>query len=271
MTVMKSDLGPDADGEPLGIVGVGQLAAHIVKGLRRTSPRRPIYLLPRNPAVARQLADQWGCRIAADKTALASACQTILLTVKPADAVAALTGMPLDARHLILSAVATATLTDLTRAAGGQAVVVRFMPVISIEVGAGAIPLYPPHPAATALLATLGRVVPAPDEATFCVMTAAACAHGWFYDMFQILTEQLQADGVPPAIAYETVLHNIKGAVELSLSQPATAPATLSDAVARPGSYTGMGREYLAGKGVYQSLGKAMSLVAHGLKSKTRL
>lgn len=270
MTAMKSDLGPEANDEPLGIIGVGQLAAHLVKGLRRTFPRRPLYLLPRSPAVARELADRWDCRIADDKAALAGECRTLLLTVKPADAVAALTGMPLDARHLILSAVATTTLADLARAAGGPAAIVRFMPVISIEVGAGAIPLYPPHPAAAALLATLGRVVPAPDEATFSVMTAAACAHGWFYDMFQVLAEQLQAGGVPQAMAYETVLHNIKGAVELSLSQPATAPATLSDAVARPGSYTGMGREYLAGKGVYQSLGKAMSLVAHGLKSKTR-
>ncbi|MBB1628700.1 pyrroline-5-carboxylate reductase [Achromobacter sp. UMC71] len=270
MTAMKFDQGSAGGDEPLGIIGVGQLAAHIVKGLRRVSPRRPIYLLPRSPGVARQLADQWHCRIAADKAALAAECPTIFLTVKSADAMAALAGLPLERQHLLLSAVATVTLADVARAAGDQAGVVRFMPVISIEVGAGAIPLYPAHTDAAALLATLGRVIPAPDEATFSVMTAAACAHGWFYDMFQVLAEQLQADGVPPAIAYETVLHNIKGAVELSLSLPATAPAALSAAVARPGSYTGMGREYLVGKGVYQSLGKAMSLVAHGLRSRTK-
>ena len=47
---------------PLGILGVGQLAAHLVKGLRRAGVDRPILLLPRSRGIALELTRDWGCR-----------------------------------------------------------------------------------------------------------------------------------------------------------------------------------------------------------------
>ena len=60
----------------------------------------------------------------------------------------------------------------------------------------GAIPLYPGDTRAQALLSALGQVIVAADEAAFDALTAATCAHGWFYSLFDSLISGLEAQGL---------------------------------------------------------------------------
>ena len=92
------------------------------------------------------------------------------------------------------------------------------MPGISVEAGVGAIPLYPGDTRAQALLSALGQVIVAADEAAFDALTAATCAHGWFYSLFDSLISGLEAQGLAPEAARTAVLHHARGAAELCLA-----------------------------------------------------
>ncbi|WP_158658484.1 pyrroline-5-carboxylate reductase [Achromobacter sp. AONIH1] len=251
---------------PLGILGVGQLAAHLVKGLRRAGVDRPILLLPRSRGIALELTRDWGCEIAPDKAGLASRCRQIILACRPADLPGAAADLPLTARHLVLSAVAAASVADLAALLGGDVSVRRFMPGISVEAGVGAIPLYPGDTRAQALLSALGQVIVAADEAAFDALTAATCAHGWFYSLFDSLISGLEAQGLAPEAARTAVLHHARGAAELCLARPDLRPRAISRDVAAPGSYTAAGLRYLEDGGVHARLRIALESVLRALR-----
>ena len=100
-----------------------------------TAPRRrrpPILLLPRSRGIALELTRDWGCEIAPDKAGLASRCRQIILACRPADLPGAAADLPLTARHMVLSAVAAASVADLAALLGGD-VSVRRGPGISVE------------------------------------------------------------------------------------------------------------------------------------------
>ena len=163
-------------------------------------------------------------------------CRQIILACRPADLPGAAADLPLTARHLVLSAVAAASVADLAALLGGDVSVRRFMPGISVEAGVGAIPLYPGDTRAQALLSALGQVIVAADEAAFDALTAATCAHGWFYSLFDSLISGLEAQGLarrrrgPPCCI-------TRGAAELCLARPDLRPRAISRDVAAPGSY----------------------------------
>ena len=131
---------------------------------------------------------------------------------------------------------AAASVADLAALLGGDVSVRRFMPGISVEAGVGAIPLYPGDTRAQALLSALGQVIVAADEAAFDALTAATCAHGWFYSLFDSLISGLEAQGLAPEAARTAVLHHARGAAELCLARPDLRPRAISRDVAAPGS-----------------------------------
>lgn len=200
-----------------------------------TAPRRR---RPPHPASAQEPRHRprtdagLGLQIAPDKAGLASRCRQIILACRPADLPGAAADLPLTARHLVLSAVAAASVADLAALLGGDVSVRRFMPGISVEAGVGAIPLYPGDTRAQALLSALGQVIVAADEAAFDALTAATCAHGWFYSLFDSLISGLEAQGLAPEAARTAVLHHARGAAELCLARPDLRPRARSPDVA---------------------------------------
>ena len=73
----------------LGIIGVGHLSTAILKGLLRADfmPAGEIVLSPRGHSI--ELCRQFGFQIAESNTSLVENCDTILLSVRPQDAVSA--------------------------------------------------------------------------------------------------------------------------------------------------------------------------------------
>ena len=140
------------------------------------------------------------------------------------------------------------------------------MPGISVEAGVGAIPLYPGDTRAQALLSALGQVIVAADEAAFDALTAATCAHGWFYSLFDSLISGLEAQGLAPEAARTAVLHHARGAAELCLARPDLRPRAISRDVAAPGSYTAAGLRYLEDGGVHARLRIALESVLRALR-----
>ena len=161
---------------------------------------------------------------------------------------------------------AAASVADLAALLGGDVSVRRFMPGISVEAGVGAIPLYPGDTRAQALLSALGQVIVAADEAAFDALTAATCAHGWFYSLFDSLISGLEAQGLAPEAARTAVLHHARGAAELCLARPDLRPRAISRDVAAPGSYTAAGLRYLEDGGVHARLRIALESVLRALR-----
>ena len=160
---------------------------------------------------------------------------------------------------------AAASVADLAALLGGDVSVRRFMPGISVEAGVGAIPLYPGDTRAQALLSALGQVIVAADEAAFDALTAATCAHGWFYSLFDSLISGLEAQGLarrrrgPPCC--------ITRAAPPNCAWPGrTCGRARSPDVAAPGSYTAAGLRYLEDGGVHARLRIALESVLRALR-----
>jgi len=205
--------------ETLGVIGVGHLAGYMVRGLRRQGRATPIVLSPRGAEQTARLAAENGCRVAASNQAVAEAAETLLLTVRPNDAVAVLEGLKLSPRHLVISACAGVKLSDLT-AAAGPAGVTRIMPISCAEIGESPTTVFPPSDRAEAMLAPLGSLIPVPSEQLLEAASVNAAAYGWFIALAERMVALNVSAGLDPETARQIVLRTQRGAAGLGLESP---------------------------------------------------
>lgn len=228
----------------LGIIGVGQLASFLVKGLRLKGDCRPIILASRNAEIAQELQQQHGCTLVLGNQEVIDESDIVLLAVRPNQVEAALADVTFRPAQLLISVVAGVGLQALKRLAS-PASVVRAMPAASAEVGEGAIPLFPEESEASALLAPLGEVVLFADEVRFEQSTLAACINGWLYAFFDELTAYFITRGFDSAQARQLVLHAARGATGLALQYPDRELAEIAQSIAREGTLTRSGLDKL--------------------------
>ena len=244
----------------LGIIGVGQLATYFVSGLRHGKDDRAIVLGPRNGQTASALASRFDCEVASSHQDVVDRARIILLATRPQDAVSALQSITLGEDHLVVSVVAGLDLDTLSSHVG-PATVVRSLPVYSAEVCAGAMPLYPDHDDARALLATLGQIVPMPDEARFETAAVMGCTFAWFFRIYAQLQSWLERTGMGADEARTLALQCAHGASALALAKPDRNLADLAASIARPGTFSLAGEQVLAAKGGLEALDAACDLV----------
>src|SRR5210317_1892623 len=150
----------------LGILGVGHLATYVIAGLRRAGDQREILLSPRNAQRAQALVKEHRCVQERSNQTVVERARIILLSVRPHQLESLLEPLEFKADHLLISCVAGVSLEHL-RSLVGDAQVVRTLPLACAEVGEGAVPLFPEHPEARALLSQLGELVLLGSEAQF--------------------------------------------------------------------------------------------------------
>ncbi|NQX96001.1 MAG: NAD(P)-binding domain-containing protein [Erythrobacter sp.] len=249
------------------MVGVGDIAEHFVRGMRRAQDHRRILLFPRNASRAAALAAACNCDIVQDRAQLVKSADIVLLAVRPSQVTDALAGIEYPAGTILLSAVGAVSKSTLRQLVGPEPDIIRIMPVMSIEVGEGSIPMFPRHDAVQKILSCLGMVFPVDSEDQLIPATAATCAHGWFYRFLDVLVEHLTAAGLPGDVARDMVLRNAAGAVKFGLEHPKSDLGDIARAVAKPGTFTHEGLEELETGGLPERLGGAASMIVERLKS----
>ena len=231
--------------ESLGIIGVGNLAQFIVRGLRHAGDRRDIVLSPRGAAMARQLADAHGCRIAPDNQAVVDAAPLVLVATPPKDALATIAGLRWQAGQVLVCCAIDVDLPGLRRAAPA-ATIVRTMPTAASAAGAGSTPLVPAEPRAIALFQTVGDVFPCDDERAFATATALSVYHLWLFGLMETMAAGAVEAGLPRAQATGMVASLTRAAGTLAaLADPDGSMRLPLDRNGVPGSMTRQGLDAL--------------------------
>jgi pyrroline-5-carboxylate reductase len=252
----------------LGIVGVGGLAGFVVAGLRRAGDDRRILLSPRGAARAAELAERFGCQVAASNQAVLDGAGIVVLATPPAALLDCLRGLAWRPGQVLLSVAIDVNRPALQAAARG-ATVLRAMPSAAAALGLSATPLHPPHPAAKALLARLGPVFELTEEHAFDAATALAGYHLWCHGLMDAVARAAMDEGLPRAAAIGMVAGLTRAAGAAALLAPAEQSARKPlDEHGTPGTMTAEGLaelERLDAFGAWRrAYGKAIARLRRG-------
>lgn len=226
----------------LGILGVGHLAETLLAGLMRSgmSPEK-ILLSPRGKGS--ELAAMHGFDLAQDNADLVRRSDCVLLTVRPAAAQAALTGLPWRDDQIVVSACAGVTIATLA-AAATPARIVRIMPLTAAEIGKSPTILYPDLPELRAFLDRLGTPIPVGREEDFEIATINAAAYGWVQSLIGLTAAWSVAQGLAPDTARLLTARTFEAAGALIAEKPEPVAQLLHELVT-PGGITERGLHVL--------------------------
>lgn len=251
----------------LGIIGVGHLASAIVARLLETGwPAENLVLSPRGKSA--ELAKQHALTIAPDTAALVKACDAVLLAVRPADAVAAVRGLPWRDGQSLVSACAGVRIEALQQAAA-PARIARIMPLTAATLGASPTTIYPDVAAIRPLLERLGSVLPLRSEAEFEAATTTAAVYGWAQELVRLTTDWLMAQGLEAATARQLTARTFTAAGRLTAEAPESLEALMHGLVT-PGGITELGLKTLAAHGVPEAWQHACAAVLARLSAPRR-
>lgn len=251
----------------LGIIGVGHLASAIIVRLLETGwPAEKLVLSPRGKSA--ELAALYPLNIAPDTARLVETCDAVLLAVRPADAVTAITGLPWNKDQILISACAGVRIKALQPAAA-PASIARIMPLTAATLGASPTTLYPDIAAVRPLLERLGRVLPLRSEAEFEVATVTAAMYGWAQELVRLTSNWLTMQGLEPATARQLTARTFTAAGRIT----AEAPESIEDlmhSLVTPGGITELGLKTLSDHGAPEAWRQACEAVLARLQAGRR-
>ncbi|MHA3770252.1 pyrroline-5-carboxylate reductase [Verrucomicrobiota bacterium sgz303538] len=246
-----------------GFLGSGKMCSALVQGAVQSGAinRDQITVSDAVPAVAEKLAREAGVQAVADNASLCAASDSIVLCVKPGDALDALRGLggALSGK-LVISIVAGLSLDTLQEAAGSNVRIVRVMPntpalihkgAAAYALGKGAVEA---DAAATEKLFGAVGTVARVKEALLDVVTGLSGSGPAFaYLVIEALADGGVLMGLPRDLALQLAAQTVAGSAEMVL-QTGQHPAVLRDMVTSPGGTTIAGVEALEKGGARAAL-----------------
>lgn len=188
-----------------GIIGVGAIAAAIVRGLCRTDQAGPppsVLLSPRNAQLAADLAEQFPTvRVAESNQHVVDGASVLLLCLRPQDAQPALSALTFRPGLPVISVMAGFTVRALAALISPVTDLARSIPLPAVELGEGVTPLFPSSPAAIALFGQLGTVIEVPDERSFEALSASTATVAAMLKYMETTSAWLAGNGVSASLA----------------------------------------------------------------------
>lgn len=231
----------------LGFIGSGKMSTALVQGVVKSGAFSPsaIAVTDTVAAAAQQLGAAAGVRVARDNSELAATCDTLVLCVKPADALEALRALsPLLAGKLVISIVAGLPLAALKEAAGAQARVVRVMPNTPalIHQGAAAYALGVGATEADGattekIFGAVGLIVKVKEALLDVVTGLSGSGPAYIYLVIEALSDAGVLLGLPRDLSLKLAAQTVTGAAQM-VRETGRHPAALKDEVTSPGGTT---------------------------------
>ncbi len=209
---------------------------------------------------------QHGVRVCKDNADLVNESETILLCVKPADALGALSALGQElAGKRVISIVAGLSLERLETAVGGPARLIRVMPNTPALIHRGAAAYArgtyatdADADAAKAIFSAVGLAVEVKEELLDAVTGLSGSGPAYGYLLIEALSDAGVRAGLPREMALRLAAQTLRGAAEMVL-QTGEHPAVLKDHVTSPGGTTIAGIEALEAGGVRAALMAAVA------------
>ncbi|NLX60840.1 MAG: pyrroline-5-carboxylate reductase [Phycisphaerae bacterium] len=232
----------------LGVVGGGNMAEAIVRGIVRSGALRAKDICVADPVAERRtlFSSQMRVRTSASNAETVAAADVVVLAVKPQmiPAVMAEIGPLMGPRKLLISIVAGTTIARLASSCPAATRIVRTMPNTPMLVGRGMVAMSPGGDAnaedlglARALLGASARVIEVPEEKLDAVTAVSGSGPAYFFLLVEALMDAARQVGLSDDEARILTETTFRGAAELLASGDVDA-AELRRRVTSPGGTT---------------------------------
>lgn len=260
----------------IALVGFGTMGKTLAQGLVRSGRYAPeevrVSCRARDRAAAS--AAELGVRLAGNNAEAVQGAETVVLCLKPRDVPKALEEListgALDGKPLLVSIAAGVATAQIEERVLPGTPVVRAMPNTPCLIGKGMTVLSPGAcaterhiRAATALFATVGRVLELEEKHMDTVTGLSASGPAFIYLIIEALADGGVMRGVPRSVATELVAQMTLGAAEMVLTT-GRHPAALKDDVTTPAGCT------IAGILTLED-GKIRSVLARAVETASRV
>lgn len=251
-----------------GIIGVGQIATDLVRGMR-TEPAfpEPILLSPRGQETAQRLVDSYpGVSIARHNQEVVDGSDVVFLSVRPDAATSVLRELRFRPGQLLISLVAISPVAVL-RELASPARVVRAVPLPTVSQRDSPTLVHPGDPEAVDLFERLGRAVPLDDEVAYDAATAVTAFIKPTYLILGEMARWMEGKGVPADVAAGYAIDHFHGLIGVVRESGADQLASLAEGAATPGGLTHQATELLRQAGAFESVAVALEAVLGRLRS----
>jgi pyrroline-5-carboxylate reductase len=251
-------------------LGAGKMAMALIQGMLRANlcSASEITVSSRSRTGLENLAAATAVRAAASNAEAVTEADTVLLCVKPSDALRAMeeAGEALEGR-LLVSVVTGLKISALCEAAAGCRVI-RAMPNTAAMVGRSATAVAAHKDAtredietAERIFGAVGEVFSVAEDALDAVTGLSGSGPAFVYLVMEALADGGLAAGLPRALALDLAIQTVAGAAEMAASTKEH-PALLREMVASPGGTTIAGLVVLEGAAVRSAFINAVTAAA---------
>jgi pyrroline-5-carboxylate reductase len=166
----------------IGVIGVGNIAVAVVRGLCRATPTpEKVLLSPRNAEKAAGLAAEFPqVEVAPDNQSVVDGSDWIIPAVRPPQARETLSAITFRPGQKVISIMAAVRMDELRELVAPVTDIARAVPQPSVAQHNGPIAIYPNDPETVEMFSRIGTAVPVDDEHKYdslCTVTAWAAAH----------------------------------------------------------------------------------------------
>lgn len=257
----------------VGFFGAGQMATALAVGWTRAG----LLDLPRcraadpYPEARDRFAAATGIETVPQNALVATACDVLVLAVKPLNVSAVLAEVKpaLEPRHLVVSIAAGVTTAQLRAELGDGVRLARVMPNTPCLVGASATgyctsnprPNNPDQAVVGGLFSAVGKAFRVSEALLDAVTGLSGSGPAYVYVMIEALADGGVKAGLPRDVAQTLAAQTVMGAAKMVL-ETGQHPGALKDAVASPGGTTIAGLHALERAGVRAALMDAVEAAA---------
>jgi len=203
----------------VGVLGVGNLAAYMLRGLRSAGFR--FVLSPRGAEMSASLSARYGHPVATDNQAVVDAADAVLVCLPAATGLRELARLRFRPGTPVLSAMAGTELADLAAAVAPARAAVAMMPGYANALGLGPSIICPGDPFWQDFLAATGPVHVLEDPRLFCAAASFGAFSGASVAFMAHVTGWFVAQGMAPEMARQLVAGTVRGNAEVLLREPA--------------------------------------------------
>ncbi|TCK33604.1 pyrroline-5-carboxylate reductase [Paraburkholderia sp. BL8N3] len=182
----------------IGFIGTGSITQAVVSGMVRFgAPFERIALSPRNARIAGDLSKlDARIEVCDSNQAVLDSSEVICLAVVPQIASDVLSGLAFEARHHVISFIATLSIEDIRRLVRSSAKVVRAIPLPAVSEGKGSTTICPADERASSVFSTLGQAIEVNDEHQLNALSAMTSTMASFYAVLEEQASWLVRQGL---------------------------------------------------------------------------
>ena len=182
----------------IGVIGTGNIAAAVIRGLCTASPApERVVLSPRNAEKAATLAKEFvQAETAPDNQSVIDESDWVILAVRPQVARDVLSELQFRSGQKIISLIAAVTLDELRNLLEPATAIVRAVPLPPVAQHIGPTALCPTDTEVAALFDKIGTAVPVDDEHQFNAICTATATVAAYYGLLGTISDWMVNEGL---------------------------------------------------------------------------